>query len=59
MTEHVRPTAIDPVCAMKVDVDSAPFTSVRADETVYFCSESCKVAFDRRPTLYPSPSKVG
>jgi Cu+-exporting ATPase len=45
--------AIDPVCGMKVDPRHAVGTSTYRDETVYFCSPSCKERFDREPERYP------
>jgi len=47
-------TAIDPVCGMSVDVDHAKFTSSYGGKTFYFCSESCKQAFEREPAKYAS-----
>ncbi len=36
--------SIDPICGMTVD-DSSPFSAERDGETVYFCSEHCRVKF--------------
>jgi YHS domain-containing protein len=38
--------AIDPVCGMTVNKQSAAGTSVRDGQTYYFCSTGCKTKFD-------------
>jgi len=48
LVEKVR----DPVCGMEVDQKSAVGTRSYAGETYYFCSQSCKAAFDRDPAKY-------
>jgi Cu+-exporting ATPase len=47
-------TAIDPVCGMTVDPGTARRTSEHQGTTIYFCSPSCKKAFDAEPSLYIS-----
>jgi Cu+-exporting ATPase len=44
--------AKDPVCAMIVDPDTAKGTSVFNGETVYFCSLTCKKAFEAMPEAF-------
>lgn len=44
--------AIDPVCDMTVDIETAQHTSEYEGSTYYFCSPGCKRAFDRNPTEY-------
>jgi len=45
-------TAIDPVCAMTVDTQTAAGTSTFEGQTYYFCSASCKVEFDNNPAKF-------
>ena len=59
-------TAIDPVCGMTVDPGTARRTSEYQGTTFYFCSPSCKKAFDADPTSYlgtaennSEPERVG
>jgi YHS domain-containing protein len=47
-----RHTAIDPVCGMAVDPQTAAQRSEWRGQTVYFCCDGCKRAFDRKPSLY-------
>ena len=47
-------TAIDPGCGMTVDPGTARRTSGYQGTTFYFCSPSCKKAFDAEPSLYIS-----
>ncbi len=44
--------AIDPVCDMTVDTETAQYTSEFEGTTYYFCSPGCKRAFDRNPAEY-------
>lgn len=39
----------DPVCGMDVDPKTAAAKSEHHGKTYYFCSTSCKAAFDREP----------
>jgi YHS domain-containing protein len=41
----------DPVCDMEVDPDTAPKSEYQG-QTYYFCSLSCKLAFDANPQEY-------
>ncbi len=43
----------DPVCGMEVN-ESTPYKSKRGNETIYFCSPSCKEEFDENPEDYPT-----
>ncbi len=43
---------LDPVCLMDVDPATARYSSVYADQVVYFCAPGCKKAFDRDPQAY-------
>lgn len=44
--------AIDPVCGMEVDKETAAGKSEYNGETYYFCSLGCKAAFDKEPEKY-------
>ena len=44
--------ATDPVCGLTVDPTSARKTSDYRATTFYFCSPSCKKAFDVGPSAY-------
>ncbi len=48
MTDHFR----DPVCGMDVNPENAAGKSEHDGNTYYFCSLSCKDAFDRQPERY-------
>jgi len=47
--------AKDPVCGMDVDPKSARHTSEYQGQTYYFCSASCKKAFEANPAQYLAP----
>jgi len=44
--------AIDPVCGMTVDTETAKFTTQYQGETVYFCAPGCKKVFEQNPSNY-------
>ena len=44
--------AIDPVCGMEVNEESAAATSEYKGKTYYFCAPGCKAAFDANPQKY-------
>ncbi len=44
--------AIDPVCKMEVDEETAEFTTVYGGKTYYFCGPGCKSAFEEEPEKY-------
>ena len=44
--------AIDPVCHMEVDEQTATWKSVYKGETYYFCAPGCKASFDQDPEKY-------
>lgn len=46
--------AIDPICKMDVDEDTAKFKSEHKGKTYYFCAPGCKKAFDENPEKYIS-----
>src|SRR5688572_12928847 len=41
--------AIDPVCGMTVDEQTAPATAVHNGTTYYFCAPGCKRTFEKDP----------
>jgi YHS domain-containing protein len=44
--------AIDPVCGMTVDENTATITSDYQGRTYYFCAPGCKREFDEDPERY-------
>ena len=49
----------DPVCGMQIDEKKATAKSEYQDTTYYFCSPSCKAAFDKEPSKYAEPKESG
>jgi xanthine dehydrogenase accessory factor len=49
--------AIDPVCNMVVEIESAHYTSAYQDSTYYFCCRGCQIAFGKEPEAYLSKLK--
>ena len=45
-------TAIDPVCGMSVQEDSAAATAEYTGVTYYFCAVGCKKDFEEDPEAY-------
>ncbi len=61
MEEHMElytepETAIDPICNMTVEIDSAQFKSDYQGQTYYFCSAHCLHTFEKEPQKYASPA---
>jgi Cu+-exporting ATPase len=44
--------AVDPVCKMTVDEQQAAGTSEYGGTTYYFCSEGCRLEFEKDPQKY-------
>lgn len=44
--------AIDPICKMQVNENTAPATSEYKGKKYYFCAVGCKKAFDKDPEKY-------
>ncbi len=44
--------AIDPICKMTVDEQTAKFTSEYKGTKYYFCAPGCKKTFDADPEKY-------
>ena len=45
-------TAEDPVCKMKVEIESAKLRSIFEGKNYFFCAPGCKKAFDEEPRKY-------
>jgi YHS domain-containing protein len=56
-TEEVNQMAIDPVCKMKVEPETAAAKAEYKGETYYFCAPGCKVAFEKNPEKYLKGAK--
>lgn len=50
--------ATDPVCGMQVDETTAPAKATYQGKTFYFCSETCKQAFEAKPEKYAARTSV-
>ena len=46
------PFAIDPVCQMKVDIQTAQYQTVYQEKTYYFCSAGCQHSFEAEPQKF-------
>ncbi|HSR48964.1 MAG TPA: YHS domain-containing protein [Anaerolineales bacterium] len=44
--------AIDPVCGMEVDEETAAWKSEHQRKTYYFCAPGCKRSFEKDPERY-------
>ena len=44
--------AVDPVCKMEVDEDDTIYSSKYKGKKYYFCSQLCKIGFDKNPEKY-------
>jgi len=51
--------AIDPVCNMEVEIETAEFTSEYRGEIYYFCAPGCKKSFEKNPEKYLSGDSGG
>ena len=52
-------SAIDPVCGMRVDRDTAEYRSFHEGRPYYFCSAGCKETFDKDPGKYIAQPETG
>ncbi|MDH3605604.1 MAG: XdhC family protein [Acidimicrobiia bacterium] len=52
VTVAKKEEAIDPVCEMIVDVESARWTAEHAGATYYFCAPGCRTAFEKDPASF-------
>lgn len=46
--------AIDPVCQMEVNTETALWTSEYGGQMYYFCAPGCKSSFDQDPQKFLS-----
>lgn len=44
--------AVDPICGMSVDTQTARFTADHAGQTYYFCAPGCQRTFEADPQRY-------
>ena len=44
--------AIDPICKMTVDENTAKYVSIYKGKKYYFCAPGCKKTFDDNPEKY-------
>jgi xanthine dehydrogenase accessory factor len=52
-------TAVDPICHMTVDIDTAKYTSEYEGVTYYFCCAGCKQTFEKNPSSYVGEKSAG
>ncbi len=50
--------AIDPVCGMEVETETAIHTSEYKGTVYYFCAKGCKLDFEEQPDIYLDPEYV-
>lgn len=51
--------ALDPVCKMEVQPETAAATAEYKGKTYYFCAPGCKAAFEKDPEKYLKESGEG
>ena len=51
--------AIDPICGMTVNEETAEHTTEYQGTTYYFCAPGCKKAFEGEPEKYLKSGPVG
>jgi len=49
----------DPVCGMTIDEEAAAARQDYEGTTYYFCSEACRLAFQREPERHAGPPAGG
>jgi YHS domain-containing protein len=49
--------AIDPVCGMEVDEQTAKHKLEYKEEMYYFCAPGCKLMFEEDPDAYLGPNR--
>jgi uncharacterized protein len=49
--------ALDPVCGMQINTDSAPASAVHNGRSVYFCSDHCRERFETNPARFISSTE--
>lgn len=48
----MAPFAVDPICGMKVDTETAKWSASHRGSDVYFCSQGCLKKFEAEPERY-------
>jgi YHS domain-containing protein len=48
-------TAIDPVCGMQVEPETAEWKTEYKGQTYYFCAPGCQRSFEKDPEKYLKP----
>ncbi|CAN5682232.1 hypothetical protein BH18CHL1_BH18CHL1_08780 [soil metagenome] len=48
--------AIDPVCGMEVETDTAQHSLVHEGTTYYFCAKGCRLDFQDDPPRFLDPA---
>jgi len=56
--DGVMKVVIDPVCGMKVVIETAKWTSEYDGETIYFCGQSCQKKFEANPRAWVGPKEI-
>jgi len=51
--------ALDPICNMEVDPDTAEWSSDYMGKRYYFCAPGCKRMFDQDPSMYVGGGQCG
>jgi YHS domain-containing protein len=52
-------TAIDPVCGMQVDENTAEWKTTYQAQTYYFCAPGCLRSFEKEPAKYLQANAAG
>ena len=58
MPEPKREQLIDPVCGMHLDPEEAPSVTTFGGRSYYFCSDTHKAEFERRPDYYAERARL-
>jgi len=56
--KEARTMAIDPVCGMSIERESAVATLGHEGTTYYFCAQGCREEFAQEPTRYLAASPI-
>jgi YHS domain-containing protein len=51
-SNRVEKPAVDPVCGMSVDPETAKIKAFIEGQNYYFCAEGCRKAFEKNPEKY-------
>ena len=54
--ENLMTIAIDPVCKMEVEIETAQYKTEYEGKTYYFCAPGCQRSFEREPQKYLTES---